>query len=174
LILFLTAYDEFALQAFSVHALDYVLKPIHDARFAEALQLARQRLAERQAGALLKDIQHMLSAPGKLTNPANYLAKLAVKTGRRTVFVSTDTIEWIEASGDYVTLHVGKQVYLIRDTLEGLEKSLNPKDFVRIHRSTIISRRHLRQLRSLTNRDASALLLDGTELRVSRRYRDRL
>jgi two-component system LytT family response regulator len=174
LIIFLTAYDEFALQAFSVHALDYVLKPIHDARFAEALQLARQRLADRQAGTLLKDIQHLLNAPGRLTNPASYLAKIAVKTGRRTVFVSTDTIEWIEASGDYVTLHVGKQIYLIRETLEGLEQSLNPADFVRIHRSTIISRRHLRQLRSLTNRDASALLLDGTELRVSRRYRDRL
>jgi two-component system, LytTR family, response regulator len=141
LIIFLTAYDEFALQAFSVHALDYVLKPIHDARFAEALQLARQRLADRQAGTLLKDIQHLLNAPGQLTNPASYLAKIAVKTGRRTVFVSTDTIEWIEASGDYVTLHVGKQIYLMRETLEGLEQSLNPADFVRIHRSTIISRR---------------------------------
>lgn len=146
----------------------------HDARFAEALQLARQRLADRQAGTLLKDIQHLLNASGQLSNPASYLAKIVVKTGRRTVFVSTDTIEWIEASGDYLTLHVGKQVYLIRETLEGLEQSLNPADFVRVHRSTIISRKHLRQLRSLTNRDASALLLDGTELRVSRRYRDRL
>lgn len=175
LIIFLTAYDEFALQAFSVHAIDYLLKPIHDIRFAEALDLARQRLAEQQASTLLQNIKHQLSSPtpAQIRLP-DYLAQIAIKNGSRTIFVSVETVEWIKAAGDYVELHTGKSTHLIRETLDGLGQRLDPAIFVRIHRSIIVSRKHIDQLRSFRNSDASLRLLSGTELRVSRRYRFRL
>jgi two-component system LytT family response regulator len=175
LIIFLTAYDEFALQAFSVHALDYVLKPIHDGRFAEALDLARQRFAEQQASTLLQNIKHRLSSPtADHVHLPEYLEKIAVKNGSRTIFVPVEAVEWIEAAGDYVALHAGKSTHLIRETLDGLGQRLDPAVFARIHRSIIVSRKHIDQLRSLRNSDASLRLLNGTELRVSRRYRFRL
>ena len=175
LIIFLTAYDEFALQAFSVHALDYVLKPIHDRRFAAALDLARQRFADRQASTLLQNIKHLVGSPS-LPHPhlPDYPQKIAVKSGNRTIFVPVEAVEWIEAAGDYVALHVSRSTHLIRETLDGLGQLLDPTVFVRIHRSTIVSRRHIDQLRSLRNSDASLRLVNGTELRVSRRYRFRL
>ena len=175
LIIFLTAYDKFALQAFSVRAVDYILKPIHDARFAEALDHARQRFADKQASSLLQNIKLPLggSNPVPIHLP-EYPQKIAVKNGSRTLFVPVEVIEWIEAAGDYVALHVNKTTHLIRDTLDGLSQRLDPAVFVRIHRSIIVSRKHIDQLRTLRNSDASLRLLNGTELRVSRRFRFRL
>jgi two-component system LytT family response regulator len=175
LIIFLTAYDKFALQAFSVHAVDYVLKPIHDARFAEALDHARQRFADKQASSLLENIKLPLSGPAPVqVHLPEYPEKIAVKNGSRTIFVPVQAVEWIEAAGDYVALHVNKTTHLIRETLDGLSQRLDPAVFVRIHRSIIVSRKHIDQLRTLRNSDASLRLLNGTELRVSRRFRFRL
>lgn len=175
LIIFLTAHDEFSLQAFAVRALDYVLKPIHDGRFAAALDHARQRFADKQASALLQNIKHLVGNPSQpAMDLSDYLQKIAVKSGTRSIVVPVDAIEWIEAAGDYVALHVNKSTHLIRETLDGLGQRLDPTVFVRIHRSIIVSRKHIQQLRSLRNSDASLRLLNGTQLRVSRRYRFRL
>jgi two-component system LytT family response regulator len=175
LIIFLTAYDKFALQAFSAHALDYILKPIHDARFAEALDHARQRFADKQASSLLENIKLPLGSPIPVqVHLPEYPQKIAVKNGSRTIFVPIEAVEWIEAAGDYVALHVNKTTHLIRETLDGLSQRLDPAVFVRIHRSIIVSRKHIDQLRTLRNSDASLRLLNGTELRVSRRFRFRL
>jgi two-component system LytT family response regulator len=103
-----------------------------------------------------------------------YPEKIAVKNGSRTIFVPVQAVEWIEAAGDYVALHVNKTTHLIRETLDGLSQRLDPAVFVRIHRSIIVSRKHIDQLRTLRNSDASLRLLNGTELRVSRRFRFRL
>ena len=174
LIIFLTAYDEFALRAFSIHAVDYILKPIHDARFAEALQIARQRLLDRQARSLMGNIQLMLKEQPRSAEQQGYLDRIQVKTGSKSLFIPIEAVEWIEAAGDYVALHVGKSTHLIRETLDGFERQIDPAKFVRIHRSTIIARKQIKQLRSLPSRDAAVLLEDGTELRASRRYRARI
>jgi len=171
LIIFLTAYDEFALRAFSVHAVDYILKPIHDARFIEAVEIARQRCSEKQAGAMMSNIRLLLGARSIEQGVGRYPEKIAAKTGNRTFYVSIDEVDWVEAAGDYVALHAGSRTHLIRETMEGLERQLDPLKFVRIHRSTIVARKQIRQLRSLPTRDASIILMDGTELRASRRYR---
>jgi two-component system, LytTR family, response regulator len=174
LIIFLTAYNEFALRAFAVHAVDYILKPIHDARFMEAVDIARQRLRDRQAGALMSNIHALLEAQRTEQGRAPYAEKIIAKSGNRTLYISVDDIDWIEAAGDYAALHVGQRTHLIRETLEGLERQFDPSQFVRIHRSTIVARKHIRQLRLLPSRDASVILQDGTELRASRRYRPRI
>jgi two-component system, LytTR family, response regulator len=174
LIVFVTAYDEFALKAFAVHAVDYVLKPIHDGRFMEVLNVVRQRIHDKRAGEMMTNIRRLLGdreqAPGK---PA-YIDKIVVKTGNRSLYLPVSDIEWVEASGDYISIHVGPRTHLIRETMDGLERQMDPAQFVRIHRSTIVARRHIQQLRSLPTRDASVLLVDGTVLRASRRYRSRI
>ncbi|MGH9518574.1 MAG: LytR/AlgR family response regulator transcription factor [Terriglobales bacterium] len=155
LVIFLTAHDQHALRAFSVHALDYLVKPIHDDRFQIALDAARRRLRERAA-----------AAPGP--------PPLAVKTGSRTVWVRQADLDWAEASGDYVALHVGPATHLLRQTLDGLERQLDPTRFARIHRSTIVARASVRSCRALPGGDLEIELADGTRLRASRRFRHRL
>jgi two-component system, LytTR family, response regulator len=174
LIIFLTAYDEFALKAFAVHAVDYILKPIHDGRFMEALKRARRRIHDRQAGEMMANIRRLFHDREQSPARGVYIDKIAAKTGNRTFYVPVDDIEWVEASGDYISLHVGSRTHLIRETLDGLERQIDPAKFVRIHRSTIVARRQIKQLRSLPTRDASVLLFNGTELRASRRYRARI
>jgi len=167
-IIFVTAYDQYALQAFDVHALDYLLKPIDSGRFVEAVGRA-QRQIELHLGNSLEDRLRLLLAE----HPA-YVQRLAIRTGRRIAFVLVDEIDWIEAAGDYATLHVGKKSPLLRETFNSLETRLDPSRFVRIHRSTIVQVSRIRDLQSLPNRELRLTLIDGTELKVSRSYRDRL
>lgn len=174
LIIFLTAYDEFALNAFAVHAIDYVLKPIHDGRFAEVLQAARQRFQDKQARTMMAGIKRLLGDKVDSATTLGYIDRIAAKTGNKTVYIPVDQIDWIEAAGDYVALHVGSRTHLVRETLDRLERQMNPFHFLRIHRSTIVARKQIRQLRTLPSRDASVVLVDGTELRASRRYRARI
>ncbi len=167
-IIFLTAYDQYALQAFDVHALDYLLKPIDSDRFVEAVERA-QRQIELHLGNSLEDRLRLLLAE----HPA-YVQRLAIRTGSRIAFVLVDEIDWIEAAGDYATLHVGRKAPLLRETFNSLEIRLDPSRFVRIHRSTIVQVSRIRDLQSLPNRELRLTLIDGTELKVSRTYRDRL
>src|SRR6266436_5202816 len=167
-IIFLTAYDQYALQAFDVHALDYLLKPIDSDRFVEAVERA-QRQIELHIGNSLEDRLRLLLAE----HPA-YVQRLAIRTGSRIAFVLVDEIDWIEAAGDYATLHVGRKAPLLRETFNSLEIRLDPSRFVRIHRSTIVQVSRIRDLQSLPNRELRLTLIDGTELKVSRTYRDRL
>jgi two-component system, LytTR family, response regulator len=171
LVVFLTAHDDYALRAFAVHALDYVMKPIDDARFAAALETARRRWHDRQAGEQLAHIRDLLATRSTAEQPREHFV---VRTGNRTHLLDHADIDWIEAAGDYATLHAGKRSFMIRTTMDALEQALDPAAFARIHRSTIVALNRLSGFSLLPSRDALIQLKDGTELRASRRYRHRL
>ncbi len=173
LVVFLTAHDDYALQAFAVHALDYVMKPIDDQRFDAALDAARQRLQDRRAGEQLSNIRRLL-ADESASRPKPWLAQFVIRTGTRTRLLDPGEVDWFEASGDYVILHAGKRVHMIRETMDALERRLDPSRFARVHRSTIVALDRLCAFQLLPTRDALLTLRDGTELRASRRYRRRL
>jgi len=166
LIAFLTAYDDFAVDAFKVQALDYLLKPIDDDRLAETLDRVRQAIAMRNA---------YDGRAGPSTHSAvEHAARFTVRSGYRTLVIAADDIDWIEATGDYCGLHVGDDVHLLREPLYRLARQLDPAQFMRIHRSTIVRLPRIAELRTLSNRDCLLRLADGTLLRASRTYTDAL
>jgi len=159
-VVFVTAYDEYALRAFEVHALDYVLKPFSAERFKSALMHARQHLSQRKAG--------VPAAPPERRD------RLVIKSSGRIYFVRTAEIDWCEAAGNYVRLHVGQQTHLVRGTMGYIESQLDTKQFVRVHRSTIVNVDRIQELRSSFNGEYVILLNDKTRLTLSRGYRDGL
>lgn len=159
LAILLTAYDHFAIGAFEIQALDYLLKPIDDERFREALDRARVAFRHRTAG--------------EGARPA-YARRFTVRTGQRIAVIDADEIDWIEASDDYAGLHVGPRVHLLREPLHQLAGRLDPACFVRIHRSAIVRLDRIAEMEPLANRDCLLRLRDGTPLRVSRTYIDQL
>jgi two-component system LytT family response regulator len=169
--IFVTAYDRYALRAFEVHALDFLLKPFNRERFRQALDRARARLRGGQDAevqellrALLADVRTEARAP----------RRLVVKSDSRIALVKPEDIDWVEAAGNYVRLHVGKDEHLLRGTMEGIEGQLPPRQFVRIHRSTIVNVERIRSLEPGFHGDYVVALHDGTELPLSRTYRSRL
>lgn len=160
LAILLTAHEGFAVRAFALNAVDYLLKPIDDQRFAEALARASDRFRACDA-----------SAPPMT---AGWQERFAVRIGRRELFVATAQIDWIEADGDYARLHARGREYLLRESLHNLAIRLDPALFVRIHRSAIVRLDRVAELQPLPNRDAMLLLDDGTPQRVSRTYIDAL
>jgi two-component system LytT family response regulator len=167
----LTAYDRFAIRAFEIHALDYLLKPIDDERFVEALDRARQALVLRQHTLHTAGVDGLLATPSAA--PA-YATRFTVRIGHRITFVDAIDIDWIEAAGDYAGLHVRGRVHLLREPLHQLARRLDPARFVRIHRSTIVCIERVAELEALSNRDSLLRLRDGTPLRASRTYVDDL
>jgi two-component system LytT family response regulator len=155
---FLTAYDEHALRAFDAEALDYLLKPIDDERFGKALARARARIAERDAA----------------NTAAVGTPRIAVRDRGRVVLLEAREIAWVTAAGDYVRLHVGSTRYLLRETLGGIEARLPPAQFVRVHRSCIVNLAFVRELLPRRNREQVVVMREGTRLRLSRSYRDRV
>jgi two-component system, LytTR family, response regulator len=168
---FLTAYDRFALHAFEVHALDYLLKPIDDDRFAEALDRARDALASRRAMTQQPRLQALLAGE---PNVPRYASRFTVRIGHRVAIVAAAEIDWIEAMGDYAGLHVQGKAHLLREPLHKLAQRLDPAAFVRIHRSAIVRVDHIAEMQALANRDCLLRLRDGTPLRASRTYGDAL
>jgi two-component system LytT family response regulator len=153
----LTAYDSFALQAFDLAALDYLLKPVDDERFDEALDRAQQAFPYR--------------ALGRNAAPAEALLRsFSVRVGSRTVLVPVDEVERIEADGDYANLHTNGKTWLVRERLHTLAMRLDPRQFHRVHRSSIVRLDMIAELSALTNRDALLRLRDGSVLRASRSY----
>lgn len=152
----LTAYDGFALQAFELAALDYLLKPVDDERFDEALDRARQAFPYR--------------GHGRAASAATPVRSFSVRVGSRTVLVPVDDVERIEADGDYACLHANGKTWLVRERLHNLALQLDPRQFHRVHRSSIVRLDMIAELRSLTNRDAMLRLRDGSVLRASRSY----
>lgn len=160
LVIFLTAYDNFAARAFDLRVLDYILKPIDDDRFAESLDRAREAFASR----------HQSSAAAMDRDANESTRRFPIRTGRRVTFIDAADVEWIEASGDYAILHTRKREHLLRESLADLAKQLDPMMFVRVHRSTIVRLDCVAEMQALSNRDALVRLRDGTPLRVSRTY----
>ena len=165
LAILLTAHDSFAVRAFALNAVDYLLKPVDDARFAEALARARQLLR-------LRDLDTARTPP--TATPARHLEKFSVRIGHRTLFIRAASVAWIGADGDYAVLHVGERTYIVRECLHQLAAQLDPARFVRVHRSSIVRLDQVAELQPLTNRDAVLRLHDGTPVRVSRTYIDAL
>ncbi len=170
-VVFVTAYDQYALRAFEVHALDYLLKPFSSDRFRAALGHAREHLAKRRAA---PDAAAPASEAGATRDPLapGRRSRLMVKSGGRIHFVRTADIDWCEAAGNYVRMHVGQQEHLIRDTMGHLESQLDGQQFMRIHRSTIVNVDRIQEMQSSFNGEYVVLLRNGTRLTLSRGYRD--
>jgi two-component system LytT family response regulator len=178
-VVFVTEDDQHAVRAFQANALDYLLKPIDDHRFRQTLEKLMQRTAGQRLGDSGDGLGHGGSSePGpRLPAPADapfYVMHFLVKRRNRIVVVPTCDIDWIEAEGDYLRLHCGKESHLIRDTMAAIGSRLDPREFVRIHRSTIVHLDRIRELHPHFNREFVVLLRDGTQLKLSRGYRDSL
>jgi two-component system, LytTR family, response regulator len=167
-ILFVTAYDQYALRAFDVHAVDYLLKPFTGERFRTALARARERIASRREDAGLA------SLAATLRNRPAWLSRVAVRTGGRTVVVELAAVDWLEAADNYVRLHVKAHEFLVRETLASLEAQLDPDRFVRIHRSAIVQVDRIAETRPTSHGDAEVRLRDGVCLAASRTWRERV
>jgi two-component system LytT family response regulator len=170
-VVFVTAYDEYALRAFEVHALDYLLKPFGKDRFQETLKHARESLERRRAGDLGR---RLLALVHDLKPEQQRLDRLVVKSGGRVFFLRTDEIDWIEAAGNYVRLHLGEESHLFRETMNGMEARLDARRFVRIHRSRIVNTERIKELQPWFNGEYVVILRNGTRLTLSRGYREKL
>jgi two-component system, LytTR family, response regulator len=173
-VIFVTAHDRYAMQAFEVNALDYLLKPLDDERFQAALLRAREAVERDQSSDLGRRLSSLLGDSSNVRGSSPPADRIVVKSGGRVVFVKLTDIDWVEAAGDYVTLHAGKKSWLLRDTIISLEKRLGFTLFRRIHRSTIVNIDRIRELRSLDNGEYLVVLADGVELKLSRNYRANL
>ncbi|HEX3949513.1 MAG TPA: LytTR family DNA-binding domain-containing protein [Steroidobacteraceae bacterium] len=161
--IFVTAHDQYALRAFEAHALDYLLKPFGKARFTEALNRAKQHVAGLHNS---ETIKRVLESLGQAAN--RYPEKIPVTESGRIVFINTSTIDWIDANGNYARLHVGNQQYDIRETLVSIEHRLDPLEFLRIHRSTIVNVRSIKEIHPWFRGHHLVVLNNGQELRMSR------
>jgi two-component system LytT family response regulator len=177
-VIFVTAHDKHALAAFDVHALDYLVKPIDDERFAEALRRASDTIRRDRDGDLGRRVRAAIGevsgeAQAAAPAPSRAMAdRYAVKDRGKVVFVRHADIDWVGAEGDYVRLHSGPKSWLSRDTLGAVERRLGTRRFLRIHRSTVVNLDRVVEIRSLDSGDATVILKDGTELRMSRGHRD--
>ena len=171
LVVFVTAFDTYALRAFDVHALDYLLKPVDRERFGQALARARQQLERRTNGDLERRLLELMQ---DLKGSPHRLERFVVKAGGRVFFVRADEIDWIEAAGNYVKLHVGSDAHLFRETMNTLEAQLDPEVFFRIHRSHIVNIERVKELQPWFNGEYVVFLKNGTRLTLSRGYREKL
>jgi two-component system LytT family response regulator len=176
-IVFVTAHDQYALSAFEAHALDYLLKPFSDDRFAVALDRAKDQIRQRQAADLSRKLHALLAdyggPPLSLAGEA-LIARFLIKESSRVFFVKADEIDWIEAADYYVNLHAGARTHLLRETMNDLETKLDPAKFVRIHRSAIVNIHRVKEVQARTGGEYFAVLKDGTHLKLSRSRRDQL
>jgi two-component system, LytTR family, response regulator len=175
-IIFVTAFDQYAVRAFEVHALDYLLKPIDGERFAAALRHARSAMAGTRDGSYGRQIAEALTALTRAAPPAQRPGsdRLAIPDGDRVMVLRVADIDWIQASDNYVSINVGKKAWLLRETISSMEQRLSAHGFARIHRSTIVNTQRVAELRSLSNGDFSVILSDGMTLRLSKTYRSAL
>lgn len=164
-VVFVTAYDQYALQAFDVHALDYLLKPFSGSRFRRAMQRVRAELHKEAPGADMNE--RLMTFIQNLKQPKRP-ERLVLKTSGRVSFVRVDEIDWIEAEGNYVRLHIGAASHLLRETMKGIEAKLDPDRFIRIHRSTIVNTDRIKELQPLFHGEYAVILRDGTRLTASR------
>ncbi len=170
-IIFVTAYDEYTLQAFDVHALDYLLKPVNPERFHKALGRARARLQNKSSESLNRTLLALLE---NYRREERVATRFAVKTPQGALLVDADDVDWIEAAGNYVRLRAGAQAHLVSETISGMENRLDPRKFLRIHRSRIVNLERIKLLRPLFHGEYEIVLKDGTRLASGRAYRERI
>jgi len=188
LVVFVTAYDQYAIPAFEAHAIDYLLKPIDEARFAAALQRVREHVRARSAAAQRDRLMQIIAeitgcgqldldellAQGRKAIGAQRPEVLPIRQGRETVRLAVASIQWIDAAGDYMCIHAGGNTHILRGTMKELEEILDPKLFQRVHRSTIVNLRLVKSLRAHMNGEYFLTLEGGHELKLSRTYRDKV
>jgi two-component system LytT family response regulator len=170
-VIFVTAYNEYAIQAFEVNALDYLLKPVDCARLSKAVERARSQLAQPAKGddlesrfrAMLEDVK----------GSSKFLKRLTIKLTGHTILLPIDEIDWIESYGNYLKVHAGRESHLIRGTMQSLETKLDPETFVRVHRSAIVNLEKIKEIHPRSNGDQDLILQNGQQLMLSRKYRDR-
>jgi two-component system LytT family response regulator len=168
LVVFVTAHDQYAVQAFEKRAIDYLLKPFSKRRFEDAVSRVRERIEGPDSGDLKERMARLLRT---VAGPKTHLV---VKTGTHSVLLQTIRIEWLEAEGDYVRVHAGREVYLTRQTMNRIESELGSGRFVRVHRSAIVNIEFIKEIHSLPGGDHVVTLRDLTQVTLSRGYRDRL
>lgn len=177
-IVFVTAFDQYALRAFEVHAIDYLLKPFNDERFEKALRQAKLQVENLEVGKLSQKLLALIedreTPPPAKSMPGKFLKRLMIKSASRIVFLNVGDINWISADDYYVKLHTGKKSHLLRETMNDLETQLDPEMFVRIHRSTIVNINQIKELQALFNGDYLVVLNDGTEHKLSRSRREQV
>lgn len=169
LVIFVTAFDEHAVRAFEAQALDYLLKPFKPARFRTALARAREQLARRQPDEITRQLLGLLETR---TGKTNYLSRIAVRDRERVRFVKASEIDWLEASGNYVILHAGRENHVVRETLTALESQLSPREFLRLSRSAIVNLDRVQQVEPTFNDEHIVVLTDGSRLPLTRGVRE--
>ena len=182
-VIFITAYDQFALRAFEVHALDYLLKPFDDDRFLAALARTKRAIRDNEVGQLSQRLLGLLEAAGNQRAPSAgiapapgqpYLTRLVVKNAGKVTFVRVDEIDWIEAADYYVRLHVARKSHLLRETMSALEEQLDPARFFRVHRSAIVNLDRLVEIQPYFHGEHVLVLQDGSKLKLSRSRKEKL
>jgi two-component system, LytTR family, response regulator len=170
-VVFVTAHDAHALKAFEIHALDFLLKPFDQTRFEKALERARGQLSQAKGPVLDSRLVTLLE---ELHEERKYSERLIVKSSGRVFFVRTEEIDWVEASGNYVKIHTKNDAHLLRESMKNMEGKLDPKTFVRIHRSAIVNIDHIKELEPWFHGEYIVIMRDGTRLTASRVFSDRL
>ncbi|HEU4874173.1 MAG TPA: LytTR family DNA-binding domain-containing protein [Pyrinomonadaceae bacterium] len=175
-IIFVTAFDQYALKAFDVHALDYLLKPFDDERFAHALRRAKAQIEAHEINRLSKRLLALLEEreSERKTDQKEYLTRLMLKDSGRVRLLKVEDIDFVEADGNYAKLHVGRTTHLLREKMNDLEGRLDPARFVRIHRSIIVNLDRIKEMHPHFNGDYIVVLEDGRQLRLSRTRREQL
>jgi two-component system LytT family response regulator len=185
MIVFVTAYDQFAVQAFEARAIDYVLKPVDDARLAATLTHVRELTEQRTAVAERNQLVNLLAElrgsgelesaePARDAGAAQAPSWLPIRNGRETVRVPVQAIEWVDAAGDYLCIHASGHTHILRATMREMENLLDPRLFQRVHRSTIVNLTRVKSLRAHMNGEYFLRLEGGQELKLSRTYRDKV
>ncbi|HMZ78287.1 MAG TPA: LytTR family DNA-binding domain-containing protein [Acidobacteriota bacterium] len=168
-VVFVTAFDQYALKAFEAFALDYLLKPFDRKRFEKTVQRAKQVIEHQR---LSRTSQNLAALLENLKPQTSYLERLAVRQGDGLRFIKIESVDWIEAEGNYVKLHAGQESHLLREPLSHLETRLDPKRFVRIHRSTLVNLDRVIEIHPLFHGNCCIVLQDGTQLTMTRNYRE--
>ncbi|MEL6360075.1 MAG: LytTR family DNA-binding domain-containing protein [Pseudomonadota bacterium] len=186
LVVFVTAYDKFAIDAFEANALDYLVKPVEEERLKDTIHKAREAIKSRTAANRESKLVELLASLGDeerdrikelITDPAwsekeRYTERLSFKDGSKVVILNADEIEWIDAAGDYMCIHAGGKTHIIRETMKTLQQRLDPARFQRVHRSAIVNVSKVKELHPHSNGEYFLVLENGSELKLSRSYKD--
>ena len=170
-VIFVTAHEKFALKAFDVHAIDYLLKPYDRERFETALRRAKDQLARSKSGDLQSKMSALLGEIKTQPKPAN---RLVVKTEGRVLLLKNEDVDWVEAADNYIILHVGADTHMLRETMTSIESRLPAEKFIRVNRSTIVNIDRIKELQPLFHGEYVIILKNGTKLTLSRGYREKL